>query len=1800
MIRAVEKQHTMEEVLALMEDLVRTWFARKFSGLTEPQAYAVPLIHRGENVIVSSPTGSGKTLTAFLSIINELYSLQKRGQLEDKIYCLYVSPLKALANDINKNLKEPLREMEELAEEIGLEPPRIRVAVRSGDTSTSERQKQSRRPPHIFITTPESLAIVLTAPVFRRKFRDVQWTIVDEIHEVCSNKRGVHLSLSLERLQEQVGRGLVRIGLSATIAPMKEVASFLAGYENGRLRPMNVVEVETRKRLDMAVLCPVRDMTALPYEVVNARMYDLLKGMIGDHRTTLVFTNTRSGTEHVSYKLKERGVEDLEAHHGSLSKFVRLDVEDKLKKGELKAVICSTSLELGIDIGYIDLVCQIGSPKSIAKGLQRIGRAGHAYGDISVGRLIVFDSDDLLECSALVKGAYENRIDRVDIPQNSLDVLAQQLVGMSLEKRWELEDAYRLVRNSYCYRTLSKEDFLSVLRYLSSRNPDVRVYAKIWLDEDEGRFGRKRGSRMIYFTNVGTIPEEGSYKVFTQRGVPIGQLSEKFVEYLSRGDIFVLGGRTYQFERVRGMTVYVKDASGRRPTVPSWTGEMLPRSFDLACHVGNLREEVIRLTDEGGEEAARQWLVEAARLDKGSARSAVNYLMEQRAIIPQIPTDKHLLIEGYIDVKGNRNVIFHYCFGRRTNDALARAYAFALSNALGCNARISVTDDNFMVTIPKRVELDDVVGLVKSEELEDLLRRAVRNTELFKQRFRHCATRSFMILRNYRGREVSVGRQQLRSQKVLDWLHELEDFPVIQETYNEILNDVVDIRHAKEVLRGIEDGRIGVSISQWSNVPSPLAHNVVLLGISDIVLMEDRSALLRELHRQVLKKVVPEEQLQEVQFTELQVEEHFRRKLPQVATKEDVLLALEKAGALNLLQQKGRNIYDYCVVDPETVRDWGEDLIREGNVVSVWTPKGVMWCPAEEEATYAALYARKSRFRELDKRVHKLLRGGQATAKELSKELRVARVELNDSLRRLERAYQVARTGLSEPAYRLRKVEAEDFERAVDRLILRLLGLLGPLTSEELAYELDLKEELLRQVLHGLENEGLVSSGHFIVDEDYQYMLSRDLRDLEATEEERPTFDEEAVREFLRRKQFRHLDSIEDYFELFQEAGMVYDVFQRVRGFSMEEWYRLRRQGKILEGRFLSSRVRYVRRVDAPLFASAYRRHGLRDFEREILDLIALNDGMDMDQIVNSFGEERAKVKEAVDKLDRNLFIIRKFTGSDAWTAKNIYVAFNPGPEVPKAREEIVRRFLRGYGPVTFAGVKGYTGFRFAEVEDILSRLQEDGIVTKVVVRGQEDAEMYLLTEELGELETAPKGETTDELRILSLYDPWIQPMWAEVSSRYGEGWIFPVVKDGKLAGMVEKWQMSGCIEIREIELENPSYLPELLRAIQQMMAYYEQLGYGIVRITRAFAKPVTELDDVKPFVKAGYHPLSDFLAWGEMVPDQYTWEEVLSYVFHQQGIAPERRFKDVMEAVEALGGIRSDFEAMLRVRRTTPLEALFKKGVLVKSPLIPDYWTYTTEDNLELFKAAKAMPLEEETEEVLEVLKEYEPVSRRRLLALSPFPDEVTDRALKRLYKAVRVTRNPSLMYRSVGESGIEAKEARKKVLRRILERFGIFSAENLGSYTRFAFNMAEIRSMLRELEEEGVLVKGFLVKGEPTVYWALKENLLGKVNFEGSFVLTPRDNLSVYLRSFLQQRWRMGVCYAVFDGPRVAAAFKASLRGGEMTITDFEGDPRFREAIKSFSLKNDVRLREDVDVADEWEVIRWYERMYGGSQDA
>jgi ATP-dependent Lhr-like helicase len=1794
MIRRVKRAHSKDEVLRLMEPLVAQWFNSKFDGLTEPQSYAVPLIHGGKNVLVSSPTGSGKTLTAFLSIINELMKLSKKDKLEDKIYCVYISPLKALANDINKNLTAPLSEMVELAQTIGMLEPQIRTAIRHGDTSPAERQKMSKKPPHIFITTPETLSIVLSTPKFRFKFSDVKYVIVDEIHEICSSKRGTNLSLALERLQAYVKKDFVRIGLSATIAPINEVANFLVGRKKGRSREVNVTEVEGTKQLDMKVLCPVPDILSLPSEIVNSKMIELLKGLIEKSRTALIFTNTRSGTESVVYKLKERGLEDIEAHHGSLSKYTRLDVEDRLKKGELNAVVSSTSLELGIDIGYIDLVCQIGSPKSIAKGLQRIGRSGHAYGDISRGRILVFDNDDLIECATLTKNAYDNRIDRVDIPSNCLDVLAQNLIGMSIEKIWEVDEAYELVRRSYSFKSLSKRDFLEVLEYLSSREPEHKVYSKIWFDRDENVFGRKKGSRLIYYTNVGTIPEEGSYTVISERGISVGELSEKFIEHLSSGDVFVLGGRPYQFERTRGMRVYVKRAEGRRPTVPSWAGEMLPRSFDLANEVGKFRGQVAEKLKEGKEEA-RKWLIEEHRVDVGSANSIINYIEEQKAVIPIVPTDRDFLIEGYEDLKGNWNVIFHFCLGRRVNDTLSRAYAFVISTELKCNIKVSITDDNFMLTLQKQMDIDRIPKLLKSAELEGILKKALRNTELFKQRFRHCATRSFMILRNYKGHELSVGRQQLRSSRVLDYLHKLEGFPIIKETYNEIQNQVMDLKNAKGILRRIEEGEIEVHTSDYSSLPSPLSHNVVLLGISDMVLMEDRSALLRELHRQVLRRIVPDISLTPG-IDPSQVEEYFQRKFKRIKDEEDLMTLMRTVGPINLTQRRGVNIFQFSDIPPKKLSLLVKRIVSEGKVQSIHTPAGALWVPTEDVGSSASIYAKTLSLSKLEQKALDSVKAGPKTTKALASELEVESKKALEILKRLERGFEVHRTiqARNEVIWSFRKVQKDNRRKSRRRAILQRIEL-GPMTVHELSYHLGLAESDIGRVLTGLEKADTIAKGNFLGEEHEQFMLMKDLVRISAPKIEKRGGGEISIGKiatYLHGTQF-NIPNIRAYFDVFMDAAMPFDVFNHVENFDLKEWERLRKDSHILQGRFISGRVRYIRKDYSDLLASAYRIEGLNAFDKKVLKAIAESRGITFNVIAKRLNADRDDVRASLDHLDSNLYVIRKFAGG---FNQNTYVPFEPGKQIDDYLETIILNYLKGYGPAKTSSIRKYSHLSYGEIESKLKELESSGKIARI--RTELNDELVMLPEGIERLKATEPSEDMP-LRILSIFDPYAQQIWAQISARYGGQWVFPVVKGGELLGMVEKWEMSGCIEVRDIDID-VQFLDDVLKDLDRVMEYYNQHGYEIIRITGAMGRSIRAIEgeSLDIFKRNGYSWVQEYLVKGNVNGKSFDKAEVTSYIFWKQGILSEK-YAETIELVNAQGGLRTDVAGRLRLSEHEGLERLTRKGALLKVHAIPDYLSYVTPQLARLYKKAMSFKLGKYEKLIMRVVEEEGPISRKKLFELSPVGYGNTTERLKKLYNRGQLAKDGGNSFLSIENTGISREEARRRIIRNLFENFGIFSAENLAMYTKFEFKMGELRAILKELEDEGYLEKGYFVKGDNTLYWMVKDEIprIGTVQFNHKLVLTQFDNLWLYLQSEIRDSWGMGSCFVVFEGTKMIAAFKGKIRNGGLTFTDFKGARTALRTIKEFAASNNLTMKEEFEKIDDWEVMTLYEKVKGKS---
>ncbi len=879
MIERYNVPFSAAESLESLNPFVRKWFVGKYKEPTPPQRYSFRLIKEKRNLLITAPTGSGKTFSAFMAILSDLMNMAIENKLEEKIYCIYISPLRALNNDIYRNLSVPL---EEIYKEISIPVTKITAGIRTGDTPQKERQRHLAHPPNILVTTPESMAILLNSPRFAENMKELRYVIVDEIHELANNKRGVHLSLSLERLSEQIGHDFVRVGLGATLHPIEEAARFLSGYKDEHTeRDCYIVDATWDKKMDYMVMSPVRDMINASDALVENSIYKTIDSIIKENTTTLVFTNTRSGTERIVYNLMKRykyGEEHIAAHHGSLSRDVRLGVEEMLKKGKLRCAVSSTSLELGIDIGSIDNVVQIGSPKSVSRAIQRIGRSGHSFNDVAKGEMVVVNRDDLVECSVMLDAARKRRLDSFTTPKNALDVLSQHIVGMSQVKKWGVYEAYATIRKSYPYHNLEFSDFLSLLEYLSGMYVGLesrRVYAKIWYDEKEKAFGRRgKLTRLIYFLNLGTIPDAVAIDVITLENKWIGSIEEEFLSKLEPGDIFVLAGKPFRFEFSKVMKAYVSPAIGQIPTIPPWYSEQLPLSYELALEIGKFRELFSGALQKDG--VGRGIFAKKRKLDKkseaakvldampmdGNAKLAMQgYFAEQMLYAGVVPNEKLILIEKTYDGEQERNlIIFHSLYGRRVNDALSRIAAITIGEKYDADVAVNVTDNGFVIATGEELELSkkeisSVIEALNAADIVLLLKRNIRKTEMMKRRFRYCAARSFMILRNYKGRKISVRKQQINSEFLLKAAEEISpNFPIIKETYREIFDDVMDLPRAKEVIKGLAKKEISYKIIE-TDVPSPFSHMLVTFGSSDIIMMADRRKHLRELHRLVMKKL---------------------------------------------------------------------------------------------------------------------------------------------------------------------------------------------------------------------------------------------------------------------------------------------------------------------------------------------------------------------------------------------------------------------------------------------------------------------------------------------------------------------------------------------------------------------------------------------------------------------------------------------------------------------------------------------------------------------------------------------------------------------------------------------------------------------------------------------------------------------------------------------------------------------------------------------------------------------------------
>ena len=957
--------------------IIREWFEGRFREPTEAQAQGWAAVAQGRHTLIAAPTGSGKTLAAFLTCIDRLVRQGIEGDLPDTTQVVYVSPLKALSNDIQKNLAGPLEEIVAQAsrrhreghpcldlfpEDTG-EFPEIRVGVRTGDTPQSERQKMAKKPPHILITTPESLYILLTSASGRRGLKGVNTLILDEIHAVADDKRGSHLSLSVERLCALSEEPVVRIGLSATQRPIEEIARLLVGNDNIQADgtpKCTIVDTGHAREIDLELQLPQQELGPIASHELWGETLDTVAGMVNEHHSTLVFVNTRRLVERVAHQMSARlGEEAVVAHHGSLSREIRLDAEQKLKSGQVKVCVATASLELGIDIGDVDLVCQIGSPRSIGVLLQRVGRSGHSVGGKPKGRLFPLTRDELAECVGLARAVRRRNLDALSIPSWPLDVLAQQTVASCAQEDWAEDDLYALFRRAYPYRELPREKFDHVISTLSDGYSSRIGRSAAYLHRDgvNGVVKGRRGAPLAAMTSGGAIPETADYDVIAEPdNTFVGTVNEDFAIESLKGDVFLLGNTAWKIRRVESGRVRVEDAHGQPPTIPFWLGEAPGRTTELSEEVSELREGIDRLLPDAG--AAREWVVSESGVDTESGRQLVAYIEEGKRVLGVTPSRNRVVAERFFDESGGMQLVIHAPFGARINRAWGMALRKKICRSFDFELQAVATDDglNFSLGPTLSMPVDEVFSYLRPSTFEDVLTQAVLQAPIFGTRWRWNATRSLAILRHNGGKKVPPPLQRMRSDDLLASVFpaqvacqdnappgdiEIPDHPLVFETLRDCLTEASDLEGCLALLADIESGAIEIC-GRDTVQPSVFSHQI--LNAMPYAFLDDAPLEERRARAVSLRRALPDDSRDLGRLDSEAVRLESENAWPRIRDADELHDALLTLGLL----PEGPYGVSRPVMEGITTTLWLEQLAGAGRVHRVTGGEGLAaWVAAE-------------------------------------------------------------------------------------------------------------------------------------------------------------------------------------------------------------------------------------------------------------------------------------------------------------------------------------------------------------------------------------------------------------------------------------------------------------------------------------------------------------------------------------------------------------------------------------------------------------------------------------------------------------------------------------------------------------------------------------------------------------------------------------------------------------------------------------------------------------------------------------
>ena len=1044
--------------LQTFHPVIQEWFSATLGEPTDVQRASWPAIQSGKHALISAPTGSGKTLAAFLTCIDQLLHQAIHGELVEGIQVVYVSPLRALSHDIHKNLQQPLDEISQLALSAGLLSPNIRVEVRTGDTPPAQRQRLLKHPPHILVTTPETLFLMVTAKRSRELLTGVHTVIVDEIHALAPNKRGSHLALSLERLDAVTKRRLVRIGLSATQRPLEQVAQFLVGEPSHRKKDQqsslfesshcHIVDVGHRRTLDLQVEVPNDELGAIATNAIWSEVYDRIAAMAEQHRSTLVFVNTRRLAERIAHHLSERlGEDQVASHHGSLSRKLRLAAEERLKTGQIKVMVATASLELGIDIGFIDVVCQIGSPRAIATCLQRVGRAGHWVGAIPKGRVFCMTRDELVECAAVVRAIRQGQLESIEIPSAPLDILIQHVIAEVAAQEWDVRALFDVCRSAYPYREITWETFESLVQLIAEGFVPGRrrLYAFLSYDRREGRLRPRRGGRLAALTSGGAIPETATYSVVAEPdGTVVGTVDEDFAIESLAGDIMLLGTTSWRIRAIETGKVRVEDAHGQPPNIPFWRGEAPSRSKELSQAVAEVREAIHQLLVDGatpGDASARRWLLDECGVDAAGADQLLAYVAGGVQILGGVPTQDCVIAERFFDEAGGMQLVLHAPFGGRLN----RAWGLALRKRFCVNfdfeLQAAATDDGLVLSLGEQhsFPLETIFQFLQPKTVREVLIQATLATPLFVTRWRWNVSRSLALLRFQNGKRVPVYLQRMRAEDLLAAAFPMAaacgdnhvgdipvpEHPLVQETLRDCLTEAMDVEGLRQVMERIDSQAIQVRAVE-SPVPSPFAHEI--LNANPYAFLDD--APLEERRARAV---------------------NLRRTLP---TQFD-----GKTGTLDVAA-----IEAVCEEAWPTVRD--EDEVFDVLQVMGWMPIG------DGEAWRDELDSLAAKGRALFLRVK---------SEELPNTNCIEGWTTRDHFTRIQALFPQVEilTGRQEASVINVEEETHSPESAALFLVQGWMPHIGPITVKELAERLGIVPSQVHQALLQLEGQGQVLRGHF-------------------------------------------------------------------------------------------------------------------------------------------------------------------------------------------------------------------------------------------------------------------------------------------------------------------------------------------------------------------------------------------------------------------------------------------------------------------------------------------------------------------------------------------------------------------------------------------------------------------------------------------------------------------------------------------------------------------------------------------------